>query len=531
AKNPQTNLTHDGVLIGTPNYMSPEQIMGKALDGRSDLFSLAAVLYEMLTGERPFSGDSVTTIIYRILHEQPKEPRALNAQVPPAISEVLMRALAKDPARRFQTGGDLAQALQGFSISAATAGKPGEERARPPAGGSAMLAGGASDKARSVREGTAARWRMHREVTSTRGEALRARIRVALILVGAATAVLLLPGSTTIDDRWGRGGAGGEPPFYRTAGIVSSPGGLPAQGSPASRAAAVAPAVALPGDADSVTVTWRTSPPGGRIYLDDVEIPSGVARIPRNDAASHAVVAENDCFIEKVSWKMGRADAGGKDEAHTIELKTRKVAATAISSTPTGARILLDGRETGLTAPAQLPLSVCGTHTLTGRLEGYRDEVRKIEGHVPTLSLQLSRIPEGLLKISSPYPVEILEKGKRLGRGGESLKLTAGKHTLIIRNEELFVEKTLEVEVQPERTISPDAGLPGMGTLTVLASPSNCNIFINDREIGAPPINDRQLAAGTYVIRAVYLPTGEAKEVTVTIATGRGERVPFRFNQ
>ena len=67
AKSPQANLTQAGVLIGTPNYMSPEQISGRTMDGRSDFFSLGVVLYELLTGERPFSGDTISTIIYRIL--------------------------------------------------------------------------------------------------------------------------------------------------------------------------------------------------------------------------------------------------------------------------------------------------------------------------------------------------------------------------------------------------------------------------------------------------------------------------------
>jgi hypothetical protein len=294
-------------------------------------------------------------------------------------------------------------------------------------------------------------------------------------------------------------------------------------------AVAPAPRIALPGDADSVTITWQTSPPGGRLYLDDVEIPSGMARLRRDDAASHNVVAENDCFIEKTTWKLGGAGREGKDEAYTIALKTPKVASTAVSSTPAGARILLDGRDSGLVAPAQLPVSVCGTHVVTAKLEGYTDAVGKIESPLPALSLTLARIPEGFVKISSSYPLEIFEKGKRLGRAGEALKLPAGGHSLVLRNEDLFIERSLDVRVEAAKTVSPAAGLPGVGTLTVLASPSNCNIFINGHEVGAPPINDRQLAAGTYVIRAIYLPTGESKEQTVTIAAGSGARVPFRF--
>ncbi|HKY33720.1 MAG TPA: serine/threonine-protein kinase, partial [Candidatus Polarisedimenticolia bacterium] len=121
AKNPSTQLTTDGVLIGTPNYMSPEQILGRALDGRSDLFSLSAVLYELLTGSKPFSGDTVTTIMYRIVHEVPPMPHMVSDRIPAPIGRVLMRGLEKDPTQRFQTGQEMARALQGRAVAAAVA--------------------------------------------------------------------------------------------------------------------------------------------------------------------------------------------------------------------------------------------------------------------------------------------------------------------------------------------------------------------------------------------------------------------------
>src|SRR5262245_37104528 len=115
AKSPNAQLTQDGVLIGTPNYMSPEQISGRTMDGRSDFFSLGVVLYELLTGERPFGGDTISTIIYRILYEEPRPPRIVNEKLPPAFDTLLKRALAKDPADRFQTGAEFADALNNYS--------------------------------------------------------------------------------------------------------------------------------------------------------------------------------------------------------------------------------------------------------------------------------------------------------------------------------------------------------------------------------------------------------------------------------
>jgi predicted Ser/Thr protein kinase len=94
------DLTRTGQMIGSPAYMSPEQIRGEKLDGRSDLFSLAVVLYELLTGKRPFPGDSITTLVYQILHTEPKDPLELRSDLPPSTRDVFGRLLAKSPERR-----------------------------------------------------------------------------------------------------------------------------------------------------------------------------------------------------------------------------------------------------------------------------------------------------------------------------------------------------------------------------------------------------------------------------------------------
>src|SRR5262249_30612735 len=86
-----------GQMIGSPAYMSPEQIRGEKLDGRSDLFSLAVVLYELLTGKRPFPGDSITTLVYQILHTEPKDPRELRSDLPASTRDVFARLLARRP--------------------------------------------------------------------------------------------------------------------------------------------------------------------------------------------------------------------------------------------------------------------------------------------------------------------------------------------------------------------------------------------------------------------------------------------------
>lgn len=111
ARMPSSDLTQEGQFVGTPNYMSPEQIQGKPIDGRSDLFSLGVIFYMLLTGERPFFGDSITAISYKIIHSDPIPARTLNPDVPDDWNRVLFHLLAKDPAQRYQTGAELVSDL------------------------------------------------------------------------------------------------------------------------------------------------------------------------------------------------------------------------------------------------------------------------------------------------------------------------------------------------------------------------------------------------------------------------------------
>lgn len=112
ARQENSDLTATGMVLGTPSYMSPEQFIGEKLDGRSDLFSVAVVLYELLTGEQPFKGDTVPTIMYQVSHEEAAPPTKLNARLPGAIDNVMRKALAKKPDERYPDAQSFAAALK-----------------------------------------------------------------------------------------------------------------------------------------------------------------------------------------------------------------------------------------------------------------------------------------------------------------------------------------------------------------------------------------------------------------------------------
>ncbi|MBI5255979.1 MAG: serine/threonine protein kinase, partial [Burkholderiales bacterium] len=154
-----SELTQAGTMIGTPMYMSPEQILGLPVDGRSDLFACGVMLYQFLTGEKPFTG-SITTVMQKVLHQEPVPATQLNADLSPAWDAVLRQALAKKPEDRFPSAAAMAEAIaqaarqQHDAVTvliprkergpAGPAAEPGPEAAAPPPRGAGATLGTSS---------------------------------------------------------------------------------------------------------------------------------------------------------------------------------------------------------------------------------------------------------------------------------------------------------------------------------------------------------------------------------------------------
>jgi eukaryotic-like serine/threonine-protein kinase len=114
------HLTMTGSLLGTPSYMSPEQARGGEIDGRSDLFSVGCVLYEMLAGQKAFRGESITALIFKIITEEPPPLHTLDPSIPGEVVSIISKALSKAPETRFQSGRELFDALQPFTRAGST---------------------------------------------------------------------------------------------------------------------------------------------------------------------------------------------------------------------------------------------------------------------------------------------------------------------------------------------------------------------------------------------------------------------------
>ncbi|HNM16136.1 MAG TPA: serine/threonine-protein kinase, partial [bacterium] len=122
AKLTSTSATQTGMVVGTPSYMSPEQITGRGVDNRSDIFSIGAVFYELLTYEKAFPGDNITTVMYRVVHENPAPLSISNAMVPPQFQAIIERAMAKNPADRYPDAETMASDIRNYKTATANMG-------------------------------------------------------------------------------------------------------------------------------------------------------------------------------------------------------------------------------------------------------------------------------------------------------------------------------------------------------------------------------------------------------------------------
>ncbi len=107
-------VTHKGQIFGSPAYMAPEQLSGGVADARSDLFSLGVMLYSMITGFRPFQGNSAETVCFKVMNIEPVPVTSFQHDVPAELDAIMARAIAKDPAERFQSGAEMAQQIRNF---------------------------------------------------------------------------------------------------------------------------------------------------------------------------------------------------------------------------------------------------------------------------------------------------------------------------------------------------------------------------------------------------------------------------------
>ncbi len=389
-------MTNTGQVLGTPNYMSPEQVKGKQLDGRSDLFSFGVILYEMITGEKPFIGQNVTTIIYKIVNENPTSPRDLDVTVHPGLSAVVTKALAKSPDDRYQNGAALMSDLEKYkslgSNLAATAVIP------------ASAVASQSEQTLVLPVATAVA-----EMEATQKVSGRAAAAAAAPAKVAEPAKMVeKPGTTVIETHKIR-------LFVAlTAAVFLLAAAFAAYGYYQRRATQKL--------ADQVDAQVRLD------KTINASTPKVVVPPPLPDPTPEP---ETPTAEKSKPARVKTTVSPNKVFSHQAELK--------ITSTPDGAKVEIDGySEPKWVTPFTASNLAAGTHTLYLTKIGYVEEQQKVElaaGNVKAVDVQLRAIAPIVTVSSTPMGANIWVDGKDTGKTtpAEIDSLQKGQHTILLR--------------------------------------------------------------------------------------------------
>src|SRR6476660_3244029 len=411
-------VTNTGQVLGTPNYMSPEQVKGRPLDGRSDLFSLGVILYEMLTGEKPFVGQNVTTIIYKIVNENPITPRDLDVTVHPGLSAIVTKALAKAPDDRYQTGADLVRDLENYKLAGPV--RTGSTAAISPAptapektlvlplrvvaGNTARVAGAAAAPALAkkpvpVKRPTTA-------ILSSKRSVLLATI-VTILILGCAmggyayhrTQVKMRQLAEEAKAKEAQQAAAREPiaiaipaPTPENKEVIAPDTTVkcfpakksgPVQKVPSPPKATTSPNKVFVQQSELKLVS---QPDSAKVEIDGWSEPNWVTPFTASHLAAgmHTIVFTKSGYLQQTKSVESVA---GKSIDVTAELSPA-VSTIVVTSNPQGANVWIDAKDSGMTTPAQLTVEK-GFHKVTVRKAGFKDastEATVAEGQTMSFS-------------------------------------------------------------------------------------------------------------------------------------------------
>jgi serine/threonine-protein kinase len=479
AKFAMSAMTQSGSVMGTAQYMAPEQIMGQPVDGRADLFSTGVLLYEIIAGQKPFTGDTPTAIVYQILHAEPTPIRSIVTEVPEQLADIIGRALKKDPDHRYSRASEMAAELQIVR---------------------SMLAGAGH----SVLPGA----------TIVGGATLAGALRTPsgrLMAPPAPSDNVPVPGPAPARDdamvtgphmagfdatiRPSADGTGGAAQAAAEAEARRARSGLPL--------GAIAGAVAFIAVLAVVVMT----------LLRGVQ-----PQAPTASGEANAAPAATSSPTATGAAPSAAATEGGLPSTFSVV------------STPAGARITLDGSETGRMTPAAIPVAAPFPKKLELTLEGFEPfSVSLEESDVRTGGREFTLVsrPEPVrVSITGPYAFEVLQGNRVLSNSSarHDVTLAPDQLTIRLRSRAQFLNTSIEVRPRGSQRVQIQA--PGLGTLAIFSSVETCVVSIDGQEIGFPPVPRQEVAAGNHAV-SVKCPNGQSETRNVSVAAGARTAVTF----
>ncbi len=433
-----TELTMTGSVVGSPHYLSPEQIRGEELDGRSDLFSLGVVLYELLSRKRPFEGETLTSLIYQILHQEPPDVETAAGEVAGRLNAVVRKLMAKDRGDRYQTAGDLAADLSGIekSLSSSVLAVPAAtflgQLPKAAAATTPLTAGLPSlppppPQPRPATQATV----IQAPPKSNRTALILVAALVGLGVLGAGAYLLM------------RGLGGGESATQQTADTGSTE-----TGTAAAEGAAVPSTTTVPGTSPNLSSTARDGRPSGPLEATGQrgsDRPAGVRVVSeapaQTPADSRTVTSPAD------TPSLPQTSPAQTTPSRTVPSRTVEGPA---STPPRDSRTVEPAADARIVPPAPAPE------------EPEPDD----EPAAPAASPPSGRVVETGMTLLFPGKDKQLEglyviiDGRNVGqaldwkeRGGYQLP-EPGEHTVVLRKEGMR-EQRLRIDARPERASTP----------------------------------------------------------------------------
>jgi serine/threonine protein kinase len=480
AKLGSTNVTKSGMMVGTMNYMSPEQIRGLPLDGRCDVFSLGVILFQLLAGRRPFIGKGGPDVLYKIVQEPtPRLELDLGPETA-ALQAIVDKALEKEVDQRYASAVELEDALARVQATAPA-------MARLSTADQEMLSG----SRRALKEGRLDEAQQRLEPVLRRApDSLEARR--LLRAVQRRQQQTHKPQPEPASEEFPELEA-----TYRAHATVRAPDTLVTTAvAPASAPAAVGAGAAR-----------FLLPLGGVLLLG--ALGAGVLLLRNPQSTPKQAVAE---------------PVKPKPAASPERLLPPPPAPVKLSveAEPNGASLSLDGRSVG-SAPTVLSVDPAKDQRLVVSADGYASqEVKLVAGKLPT-SLRLTLEPAGppgTLNVVSSYPIDVYAKGKLLVKGqlAPKLPLAPGRQLVTLAAPAQFMRKELTLDVKPGASLGAEA--PGLGKLSIKANPDNCEVFIDGAFVDYPPILEKPIAEGAHTVSFKW-PDGQKRDEPVQVGKGQ----------
>jgi serine/threonine protein kinase len=477
AKMVSMGMTQAGLVLGTPNYMSPEQVKGRQVDGRSDIFSLGIILYDLVTGEKPFPGQNITTVIYKIINENPVPPRELDATIHPGLSYVICKALAKSPEERYQTCRELADDLKNYKhlggqampsatmiLNAPPPPSTGMERAAAPPVKRPTPPAVPAEPPRIEPAQQPSPTQAPLQVTAPAPSYQKPRtspvVWILMTLLGVAVLGILGGGYLYLQKAKNNQPAATLPSGQTSSVNTNLP--APTSGTPSTTLAekpAAARGKTKPSEAPGVNPPPATAGKGpGNNSLAAAGRGAPAANSPA--AAGGGAPGANP---PTTASGAGTGDnslpaSGGGPNA------TPKMGQLLVTANVTGARISVDGSsEPDWVTPYSSTINrPAGTHQVVISKDGYSDYQQSVTlegGKTATLNAQLSQAIGEVVVLTTPPGLEVWIDGKSLGPSPVHVTVAAGSHKYTVKRQgwEPY-EGTVNVRIGAEMTVRVNMG-------------------------------------------------------------------------